>query len=226
MQQGFEGASVRQIATLANANLAAINYHFGTKETLIEQVLKRRLDELNQKRLEALDELERAAGSKPIKPTKILGAFFGTLLSVAKSQPAGGHTFLKLLGRTLAEPADFIRVFLSHEHQHVLDRYQAALFKALPDVPKSEVIWRFHFMLGATSYAIAGTDSLRLIARWEGDDDQEIDVDVLTARLMAFLVGGLRAPLPDLSAFNARKSRQSKIAKTRATSLTPNSKAA
>ncbi len=208
MQHGFDGASMRHITAEAGVNLAAVNYHFGSKESLMQEVFKRRLDQLNRERMRALDALEAAAGGKPIKPTKILDAFFGTLLRIAKTEPNGGPTFLKLLGRTLTEPTDFIRAFLAHEYQEVLDRYKAALFKALPNVPEAEIVWRFHFMLGATSYAIAGTDSLKLVTSWQDEEsgssrdtrkDSHHDIDRLMARLMSFLVGGLRAPLPDFS---------------------------
>src|SRR3546814_13374923 len=75
--------------------------------------------------------------------------------------------------------------------------FQAALFKALPDVPRAEIIWRFQFMLGATSYAIIGTEVLRLCIGWNLDDpDQAHDPERLLPRLMSFLLGGLRAPLP------------------------------
>ncbi|NWG72925.1 MAG: TetR/AcrR family transcriptional regulator, partial [Parvularculaceae bacterium] len=104
---------------------------------------------------------------------------------------------LRLLGRTLTEPSDFIRAFLASEYREVVERYKAALFKALPDVPKAEIVWRFHFMLGATSYAIAGTDALRLITDWQIEDADATDrLDRLLPRLMSFLLGGLRAPLP------------------------------
>lgn len=207
MLYGFDGASMRQITTDAGVNLAAVNYHFGSKEALIQEVFKRRLDQLNEERLRALDALEGAAAGKPVKPAKIVDAFFGTLLRVAKDDPSGGATFLKLLGRTLTEPSEFIRAFLSHEYEHVLNRYKSALFKALPGVPRKEILWRFHFMLGATSYAIAGTDSLKLVTQWTQEDDHDIDIDIdaLNARLMSFLIGGLRSPLPDLAAIEAKK---------------------
>jgi hypothetical protein len=109
-------------------------------------------------------------------------------------------TFLHLLGRTLTEPSEFIRAFLAHEYQGVMDRYKEALFKALPEVPKAEIVWRFHFMLGATSYAIAGTDALRLVTDWQIEDEDSTDrLDRLVPRLMSFLLGGLRAPLPQFS---------------------------
>jgi len=211
--QGFEATTLRQITAAAGVNLAAVNYHFGSKEALIREIFKRRLTQLNQERLAALDRLEKAAAGRPVKPTKILDAFFGTLLRIAQKDKQGGPTFLKLLGRTLTEPSEFIRVFLASEYEEVLRRFKEALIKSLPDVPREEILWRFHFMLGATAYAIAGTDSLKLLAHeeskentetslWSKPKDKESDlmqIDRLLPRLMNFLVGGLRAPLPEFN---------------------------
>ncbi|PKO83186.1 MAG: TetR family transcriptional regulator [Betaproteobacteria bacterium HGW-Betaproteobacteria-11] len=198
LAQGFEGTSMRQLASEAGVNLAATNYHFGSKEGLMQEVLRRHLDRLSEERLRTLDALERAAGGKPLKPSQVVEAFFGSLLHLADNDAEGGTTFLRLLGRTLTEPAGFIRAFLAEEHKDVIERYRQALFNALPDVPRVEIVWRFNFMLGAASYAIAGTDTLRLVTGWEVEEsDGGERFERLMARLMAFLLGGLRAPLPE-----------------------------
>lgn len=200
MAHGYDGTSMRQITGVAEVNLAAVNYHFGSKELLIQEVFKRRLEWLNQERLRVLDELERKAAGKPLKPSQIVDGFFGTLLRMAQDDTRGGVTFLRLLGRTLTEPSEFIRAFFADEYREVVERYKAALFRALPNVPKAEIVWRFHFMLGATSYAIAGTDALRLITDWQVEDIDMTDrLDRLQPRLMSFLLGGLRAPLPQFT---------------------------
>ena len=196
MAHGYEGASMRQITGEAGANLAAGNYHFGGKEALYQAVINRRLQGLNLARLRTLDELEAAAAGAPLKPSQIVDAFFGTLLRMG-AEP-GGATFLRLIGRTLTEPAEFIRTVLAEEYADVLERYKEALFRALPEVPKEEIVWRFHFMLGATSYAIAGTDALRLVTNWQTGAAND-DPQCLLPRLMSFLLGGLRAPLPAAS---------------------------
>jgi len=197
MAYGYDGTSMRQITGEAAVNLAAVNYHFGSKEALIQEVFRRRLDWLNEERMRVLDRLEAEAGGQPVKPSLIVDAFFGTLLRMADDEARGGMTFLRLLGRTLTEPSEFIRAFLAHEYKAVMDRFKEALFRALPDVPKAEIVWRFHFMLGATSYAIAGTDALRLVTDWQIEEEDSIDrLDRLVPRLMSFLIGGLRAPLP------------------------------
>ena len=197
MAHGYDGTSMRQITGEANVNLAAVNYHFGSKESLIQEVFRRRLDWLNEERMRVLDRLEAEAGDQPVKPSLIVDAFFGTLLRMAEDEARGGMTFLRLLGRTLTEPSEFIRAFLAHEYKVVMDRFKEALFRALPEVPKAEIVWRFHFMLGATSYAIAGTDALRLVTDWQIEEEDSVDrLDRLVPRLMSFLIGGLRAPLP------------------------------
>ena len=55
VEQGFEATSLRQITTKAAANLAAVNYHFGSKQALIREVFERRLRVLNAERLAQLD---------------------------------------------------------------------------------------------------------------------------------------------------------------------------
>lgn len=195
MACGFDGAAMRQITSDAGVNLAAGHYHFGSKEDLFKAVLYRRLRILNQERLRVLDELETRAAGAPLKPSQIVDAFFGTLLRMAVDHGPRGQTFLRLIGRTLTEPSEFIRTVLSKEFAPVLERYKAALFRALPEVPKEEIVWRFHFMLGATSYAIAGIDTLRLVTDWQTGEAHD-DIESLLPRLMSFLLGGLRAPLP------------------------------
>lgn len=207
MAHGYEGASMRVITAAAEVNLAAVNYHFGSKEALLCEVFRRRLGWLNRERLNALDALEAQAGGAPLKPSQILEAFFGTLLRIGEDESLGGMTFLRLLGRTLTEPADFIRTFFAREYAEVIERYKLALFRALPDVPKAEIVWRLHFMLGAMSYAIAGTDVLQVVTGCElgdlageganaNDGDDPALARRLAQRLMPFLLGGLRAPLP------------------------------
>lgn len=199
MESGYEGTSMRLITGAAGVNLAAVNYHFGSKEALLREVFRRRLAWLNRERLRLLDEME--AGAEPPKPSAILEAFFGTLMRMGTDESLGGMTFLRLLGRTLTEPADFIRAFFAGEYAEVVDRYKRALFRALPDVPHEEIIWRFHLMLGAMSYAIAGTDALQAATgcelRTSADDPHA--AEHLAARVMPFLLGGLRAPLPQFA---------------------------
>src|SRR5512147_2104431 len=80
MQHGFEGASMRMLTTRAGVNLAAINYHFGSKDALIEAVFHRRLDTMNAERIAQLDRLEQEAAGAPLTAEAIIRAFIGASL--------------------------------------------------------------------------------------------------------------------------------------------------
>ncbi|MBL8459752.1 TetR/AcrR family transcriptional regulator [Zoogloea sp.] len=198
MEHGFDGTSMRMITSQAGVNLAAVNYHFGTKELLIQEVFRRRLTHLNQSRLAALAQLEAEAAGSPLKPSRIVDAFFGTALRMAADVEGGGHTFMCLLGRTYTEPNEFVRKFLAEEYAECVERFLTALYRALPEVDRNEILWRFHFMMGAMSYAIAGTDALQLVTGKFNDENPSR----LAPRLMSFLLGGLRAPLAEFSPLN------------------------
>ena len=104
MEHGYEGTSMRMITRAASVNLAAVNYHFVSKEGLLREVFRRRLTWLNTERLAVLDVLEQQANGLPLKPSLVLEAFFGTLLRIGEAETLGGMTFLRLLGRTLTDP--------------------------------------------------------------------------------------------------------------------------
>ena len=78
-----------------------------------------------------------------------------------------------------------------------MERSSGALspFKALPNVPKNEIVWRFHFMVGATSYAISGSGLNKLFVTAEVSEERSVSRRLLKKRLMSFLLGGLRSPM-------------------------------
>lgn len=205
MEHGLEATTLRMITAEAQANIAAVNYHFGSKEALIEELFRRRLTWLNEQRLAELDRLEADAGEAPVKPRLIVEAFFGVAIRMAADTEGGGRNFMRLLSRTYTEPAQFVKSFLAEEYAEVLARFKAAFFKALPDVPKDEFLWRFHFMLGAMSYAVSGADAISVVGEDKLDLDSERETEALYARLMSFLIGGLRAPLPEIPAKQSKK---------------------
>jgi AcrR family transcriptional regulator len=197
MEHGFEATTLRQITAAAGVNLAAVHYHFGGKEELFEAVLTRRLDPMNQERVTLLTRFEHAAAPNPLSCEKILAAMFIPALRLARDRKRGGKNFLRLLGRAYADPAPFIRRFLSEQYAVMIARFKAAFRRALPQLPRKELSWRLHFVMGALSYTLAGTDALKLIAALSpGDAD---DDEMLLRRLAPFLIAGLKAPLPDVS---------------------------
>jgi AcrR family transcriptional regulator len=195
MEHGFEATSMRQLTSTAGVNLAAVNYHFGTKEELFQAVLTRRLDPMNQERIDLLARYEREAGDRPLTCEKVLSAMLIPALRLARDEARGGKNFLRVLGRAYADPAPFIRTFLSEQYAEMIGRFKEAFLKALPHLTRQELTWRLHFVMGALSYTLAGTDALKLMAQVvpaEKENDE-----MLLRSLAPFLAAGLKAPLGD-----------------------------
>ena len=193
MQHGFEGTSMRQLTAQAGANLAAVNYHFGSKDALIEAVFRRRLDPMNAMRIADLDRMEKESGGKPLSPEAIIRAFVGASLRMIEDTKEGGRNFSRLLGRTYTDPQKQIRSLIGQLYAPAMARYKAAFERALPQMPAEELVWRMHFMFGTLAYTLAATDTVQLIAGCKPED--RYDASLLEARLTAFLLAGLMAPL-------------------------------
>ena len=191
VEHGFEATSLRSLTTSAGVNLAAVHYHFGSKEELFQAVLTRRLDPMNQERIDLLAKVEREAAGRPLSCEKILFAMLIPALRLARDEKRGGKNFLRLVGRAYADPAPFIRHFLSAQYAGMIGRYKEAFLKALPHLSRQELTWRLHFVMGALSYTLAGTDALKLFAEATSTTDND---ELLLQRLAPFLVAGLKAP--------------------------------
>ena len=191
MQHGFEGTSMRLLTAKAGVNLAAVNYHFGSKHALIEAVFRRRLDPMNTARIGELDKLE--AEQRAPSPEAIIRAFINPGLRLMEDGKTGGRNFTRLLGRTYTEPNKLLRQLIGQMYAPAMQRYKAALERALPQMPREELVWRMHFMFGTIAYTLAATDTVQLIAGCKPED--RYDAGLLEERLTAFLATGLTAPL-------------------------------
>lgn len=176
---GFEATSLRDITTEAGVNLAAVNYHFQSKESLFDAVIARRMEPVHRKRMEMLD----AAGPNPTVE-QILLAFLNPLF---ERQPP---EVVALMGQVLATPDLFVRQFFKKHLASATHRFVGALSKALPDLSKTDVMWRLHFTAGAMAHLLARGPVLPEIS--EGLLDLSDRAAVL-ARLVTFAAAGFRA---------------------------------
>ena len=150
-EQGYAATSLRQIIAKAGVNLAAVHYHFGSKEDLLDQLVHRKADPVNRERLVRLDRLERNAGGRPSNVEDILLAFLMPTAEVAAANPQ----FVRVMGRIHSEG---LMPGIVQKHFHpTAKRFLAALRRALPDLPEGEFGWRVHFMMGAMAHTMCGT---------------------------------------------------------------------
>ena len=187
---GIEATSLRAITASARVNLAAVNYHFRSKEALVHSVIARRMDPINQRRLAMLDACEAAAGDGPLPLSQVLEAF---LSPVMEANATHGSEFGPIMGRIYTEP-EFAEKFFKDHLQAVSRRFVAAFHRALPELPRNELIWRIHFMVGVMAHAVGAG---RLIVKISEGACDPSDVCGLVRRMEAFLIAGFQAPVAD-----------------------------
>lgn len=188
-REGFHCTSLRRITGTAGVNLAAVNYHFGSKEALLEEVLRRRLDPLNRERNVRLEAVREDARQKALPPTvaDALRAFLEPTMAL-RDPASGASDFVVLVGRGLANPGGAVgECFLRMMHETALRLYQL-LCAALPDTAPEVVFWRMQFAIGAMSHTL----------RWAGNFpglpatlQPTEETAELTERLLRFIVLGM-----------------------------------
>lgn len=155
-QFGFAGTSLRQVTSRADVNIAAVNYHFGSKENLVNEVFRRRMDEMSQRRLAGL---KLATREHPGELEPILAAFVEPALAIA--QDRHGSAFARMVARAYAEKNDALRKFLSEHYGHVLREFAKAIAACLPELPKDSLYWRLDILVGSLTYAMADFGLIR-----------------------------------------------------------------
>jgi AcrR family transcriptional regulator len=179
-ENGYSATSLRHIISEAQVNLAAIHYHFGSKQDLLDQVILRKAGPMNERRLKLLDRCEAEAAPEPASVERIVTAFILPALLIDKSPQ-----FIKLMGRVHSE--GLMPEIARRNFQPMISRFLSALHGALPDVSAEELVWKAHFAIGALALA--------LTVRPEFDQENAVQSPMgIAARLVAFVSNGFRAP--------------------------------
>lgn len=188
---GFAKTSLRDITSEAGVNLAAVNYHFGSKEALLEAILERRFRPINDKRIVMLDELEAAASSKGPDLEDILTALLEPPFHAWAEAEDRGQKLLKLVGQIHGETNEEIRAAFVGQFDQIFERFNAALGKALPTLEPAEVTRRMHLVVGAMAHTmIWGEEIMPRAPHGPHDANQLLD------SLIQFAAAGMAAPAP------------------------------
>jgi AcrR family transcriptional regulator len=188
---GFGGTSLRSIIGDAKVNLAAIHYHYHSKEALVDAVILRHLEPINRQRIELLDAAELQAGPESPSFEAVIEAFVAPALRVTPEQP-NSDTFARLLGRILASD----KSLFSQSNEKVADvlgRFMHALQNASAGLPRAELLWRMQFMSGALALTLLRGQNLVVMSHGLCDPSY---VEDTIRRLVAFTAAGFRAPVP------------------------------
>ena len=156
--EGVGVTSLRDITKEAEVNLAAVNYHFGSKEELLKAILERNLRPINDERITLLDKLNKKHEGKIPTIEEILSAFLGPPFYAwaeldTTEEKQKGLKFLKFLGQCHSASEE-VRASLFNQFDLVETRFTESLQSALPNLEPDEVKRRMEFTLGAMSHTM------------------------------------------------------------------------
>jgi len=195
-EQGFAATSLRQLTQRAGVNLAAVNYHFGSKEELVKAVLRRRIEPINDERRRRLDAMQT--------PTLegIVRAFLEPALraKLDEGQPDGGEPggqgtspegraagLARIFGRISVEQPPFLRDFFAEQFGELGRRFVAMLQEAAPGIDAKTTWLRMHFTVGAMAHTL---QSAHMITQVSCGACSIESPDELVEQLVAYAVGG------------------------------------
>jgi AcrR family transcriptional regulator len=191
-REGYRGTSLRAITGKADVNLAAVNYHFGSKEALLEEVIKRRLLPLNKIRRQRIEEVRNKAKKKDRKPDikSVLLAFIEPTILFKEANPEAEH-FVTFIGRSITDPDDTVRQVFHQLIKPLFHLLFETACEALPELPRDLVFWRLHFTIGSLFH------TLHICGKFKIDDNIHFDTDVdsqtLINLIIPYVTAGMKA---------------------------------
>ncbi len=188
-EKGFAETSLRLITSKAEVNLAAVNYHFGSKKSLIQAVFARFLEPLCSNLDAELDRLY-ATGEPDLNVEQLLELLVQQTLAIKPRSGNDLSIFMRLLGLSFSQSQGHLRRYLTDMYGNVFRRYMLLLHKAAPQIEPVELFWRVHFMMGAASFSMSGIKALRAIV--ENDYQVHMTTEQVLRLMIPFLAAGIR----------------------------------
>jgi AcrR family transcriptional regulator len=188
-EHGYANVSVRAATTKARQNLAAVNYHFGSKDGLLEAVYVRRGSLLNHERQLLLEEMERDPGDSAVELEHVFRAMLLPAIRWSADHKSGRSTFIRFLFRCYHDSTPGLKKLRLKEAETLRQMILPRLRRALPGVSDSILYWGIQFSLGAMHYTIG---DIKWTEEVSGGTTDVSSIESITEHLVAFAAGGLR----------------------------------
>lgn len=189
-ERGFESVALRDITADAGANVAAVNYHFGSKEGLIEAVLMRHMMPVMTERMRLLDVAEEEFSAGVIPVNRILDAFVRPFLTGMQGSGEDRKLFSKFMGRCMSDRGSNLPPQALEVLGEMMARFSMVLARALPNLGEEELLWRLHFSFGVMAHTLTHGD--RLLEFSQGRSG-EPDFETTLQRMIDYCQGGFQA---------------------------------
>ena len=184
-ERGFDSVSLRVITESANANLAAVNYHFGSKEELILAVVEDIVGPVNQKRLERLGEIDSTSS---VSLKAIIHAFIDPVFDVTSADAGADNKYYKLLSRCIASRDERVSSIIIKQFPEVLAKFVSSLTKVIPGLSSDSAHLKVMFMAGALAHSLFHYENFLLVSHGSFDPSSP---NLLKSELVSFLSAGM-----------------------------------
>ncbi|MPZ68100.1 MAG: TetR family transcriptional regulator [Actinobacteria bacterium] len=184
-ENGYEATSLRAVTQAAGVNLAAVNYHFGSKKDLLDAVIRRVAEPVSRSRLERLEALEASSDAPSVEA--VLRAFLEPVFQHLQDSAARGPTVFLLLSRVISDPDPRIQNMLAAAFGDVGQRFIEHLAVLLPHLDEEELWWRFKSCIGvAIFHQSRSLPALSILG--SAPDERNLEMTI------AFVTAGMSAP--------------------------------
>ena len=198
---GFNAVSVRDIAQAAGANPGSVTYHFKTKDGLLLEIYNRHCGPMNRRRSELLAAAKRVRDLQD-RLEAIVRAYVLPAFTSGSDLAGGGARFTRLRAVMSAEGNEVARRIIAQTFDDTSHAFIDAIGESLPHIPRTEIVWRSHFLLGALYYTLVTPERVSRLSRGEADG---ADAASAIEQLVRSTVASLQAPALDRPALARRK---------------------
>jgi AcrR family transcriptional regulator len=198
---GFNAVSVRDIAQAAGANPGSVTYHFKTKDGLLLEIYRRHCGPMNLRRSELLAAAQRVRDLND-RLEAIVRAYVVPAFSSGSDLAGGGARFTRLRAVMSAEGNAVAGKIIAQTFDDTSHAFIDAICESLPHIPRTEIVWRSHFLLGGLYYTLVTPERVSRLSRGEADGG---DAGAAIEHLVRAAVASLQAPALDRPAPARRK---------------------
>jgi AcrR family transcriptional regulator len=189
-QRGFGASSVRDIAQAAGANPGSVTYHFKTKDGLLLEIYRRHCGPMNRRRSELLAAAMRVRDLQD-RLEAIVRAYVLPAFSSGSDLAGGGARFTRLRAVMSAEGNEVVRKIIAQTFDGTSHAFIDAINESLPHIPRDEIVWRSHFLLGALYYSLVTPERVSRLSRGGADGADPADaIEQLVRATVADPEGG------------------------------------
>jgi len=185
---GFEGAGVRDIASAAGCNIAAINYYFGTKDKLYTEVWRRQLLQMRNARLQAIEQVMSESGGKPALEDLLrsfANAFVGPFRDESRSR-----RFMNLMAREMIDQRVPVNMFIDEVVKPTMGAIREALLRACPGLEESRIPLLIVFLAGQLMHVV---HVKTMFEQAETEEIPPFDLNEVVDHIVKFSAAGIRA---------------------------------